>query len=238
MSRPDEAKRYWNRNIANWGKLYLDASHSHEVFDSPTWLSHLYRLFIIPIESRLMAKRYRLTMDFIERHVAPGNTAIDLGCGTGIFTVAMLKRGARVLAVDIAQSSLDATREAVAALAPEHRDKVEYHLLDASRDRLPQSDVALAMGITPYITDLSAFYTNVLPGTKLLCCLIIDPRHWANRVRQLLPILNVRRIHWFEKDLVDTLLQAHQWGLISRSDFASGYIDIAARRQDDRRRLP
>lgn len=226
----DKTRRYWNRNISNWGKFYLETSHSDEEFDAPGWLTSLYRRFIIPIEAKLMAERYQLTMDFIESRVKPGMTAVDIGCGTGIFTVAMLKRGASVLAVDIAQSSLDATKEAVEAVDPQHRDRVKYFLLDASKERLPESDVALAMGVTPYMTDLSDFYANCLPTTKLLCVLIINPAHWANRIRGMLPMLNLRRLNWFDKSSVDSLLRKHGWTLLSRRDFASGYIDIAGRK--------
>ena len=65
----------------------------------------------MPIESRLMEKRFKLTMDFVENFSKPGITIADVGCGTGIFTVEMLKRGARVKALDLSTVSLKATQK-------------------------------------------------------------------------------------------------------------------------------
>ena len=228
MTRPD-TQRYWNENVDKWGELYLEISHSHETLRAPKWLSWIYKRTIMPREAKLMTERYRLTMDFIDRYVTPGVTAVDLGCGTGIFTVEMLRRGAKVKALDFAQSSLTSTRALVEKKIPERKDDVEYILADASEERLPQSDVVLAMGVTPYLTEIAPFYDNILPTTKVFYCLILDPAHWANRMRTILPVLNVRDMHWFAKTEVDAILARHGWRLIERRPFASGYLDLAER---------
>jgi SAM-dependent methyltransferase len=174
-----------------------------------------------------MAKRYALTMKFIDQYVRAGVVVADIGCGTGIFTVEMLRRGAQVRAIDISESALSLTRSMVQSLVPEHARNVEFFQLDASRQGLPNSDVALAMGITPYMENLEPFYDNILPNTKVFYCLVLDPRHWANVVRTLLPVLNVRSIRCFERRTVSALLAKHNWKLIERRGFASGYLDLA-----------
>lgn len=223
----NKAKEFWERNIGNWGKFYLDISHSDEEFDAPRWLTRLYRRFITPIEAKLMTQRFNHTISFINRYVRSGTVAVDIGCGTGIFTVEMLRRGASVKAVDIAQSSLALTKSLVEDLVPEHANKVEYLQMDASLQRLPPSDVAIAMGVTPYVVNLADFYNNILPTTNVFYYLVLDPSHWANVVRRFLPILNVRHVHWFDRKLVDSLLAKHGWRLVSRENFASGYLDTA-----------
>lgn len=229
MSRSNRAKEYWNKNIANWGRLYLEISHSGESFDTPKWLEYLYHRVITPIEAKLMTRRFQLTMNFIEQYVVEGMVAVDVGCGTGIFTVEMLKRGASVKAVDYAQSALHLTKSLVEDVIPEHADKAEYLLMDVSQQRLPESDLVMAMGVTPYLDNLSDFYENILPTTKIFYCLILDPNHWANIMRRHLSILNVRRMNCFERCLVDSLLTKYHWELVSRQTFASGYIDIAVK---------
>ena len=223
----NKTKDYWDKNIEHWGKFYLDMSHSDEEFNVPRWLSRLYHSFISPIEARLMTERFHLTIDFIDCYVREGHVAVDIGCGTGVFTVEMLRGGAMVKALDISVRTLTLTRALVERLVPEHAHKVEYLLTDVSKERIPDSDVALAMGVTPYVENLDSFYGNILPATKLFFCLVLDPRHWANRLRRFLPILNVRRLRWFEKDLVDSLLARYNWRLLERRDFASGYLDVA-----------
>lgn len=222
-----ESREYWNQNIAKWGKLYLEISHSEERLNAPRWLEFLYHRIVTPIEARLMAKRFEITMQFIEQHIKGETVAIDLGCGTGIFTVEMLKRGASVIAVDYAQSSLDLTRKAVEELVPHLSGRASYLLADVTYEQLPQSDIVLVMGVTPYVKDISMFLGHILPNTHLLYCLYIDPKHWANRVRKYIPVLNVRNLHYFDRCFIDQLYRKHNWNLISRQSFASGYLDLA-----------
>src|SRR5450759_3918388 len=124
MTKPNKTQEYWNENIDKWGDLYLEISHSHESLQAPGWLDFLYKKIIMPKESRLMADRYRLTMSFIDEYISEGIVAVYLGCGTGIFTVEMLRRGARVKAVDFAQSSLRLTQALVERHIPEKRNNV------------------------------------------------------------------------------------------------------------------
>ena len=227
MSVKTRFEDYWNRNIGEWGRLYLDLSHSNEELDGPRWLRAVYRRTVMPLEARLMTERYRLTMEFISHNVRKNMTVVDVGCGTGIFTVELLRRGATVKAVDYAPRAIELTKALVVRMLPDLPNSTEYLLMDVTRERLPESDLVIAMGVTPYVEDLAAFYANILPTTKMLYCLILDPRHWANRVRRLLPALNVRHLHWFDRSLVDSLLERHGWRIVERRNFASGYLDTA-----------
>ena len=219
-------RTYWERNIDAWSDYYLDMSHGHETLSGPAWFSALYRATIGRHERRLMRERYKRTVDFLDAHAKPGITISDLGCGTGIFVVEALKRGAAVNAVDFAASALDITCQNVAKNCPE--GKVTYHRADVQTDALPTSDITLAMGVTPYLADLPGFMGQVLPKTKLLFCLYVDPKHLFNRVRVVLPFLNVRGLQFYARQDVDWLYAKHGWKLKDRRDFASGYIDLAA----------
>ena len=155
-----QPKDYWDKNIERWGQFYLEESHLGEEFYSSKFVSFIYRIFIVPIESRLMEKRFKLTMDFVENFSKPGITIADVGCGTGIFTVEMLKRGARVKALDLSTVSLEATQKNVEREVPEFANAVEYIHSDLSVVSMPKVDVALAMGVTPYVTDITNFMTT------------------------------------------------------------------------------
>jgi cyclopropane fatty-acyl-phospholipid synthase-like methyltransferase len=229
MTSGTGARDYWDRNIGEWGKLYRQRSHPDETLEAPAWLRAIYRRTIVPIEARLMARRFAITMEFIARHVQEGMHVVDVGCGTGIFTVELLRRGAAVTAVDCAPRALELTRALVEQTLPARAKAARYRLMDVTQQRLPESDLVLALGVTPYVEDLDAFYANILPTTQLFYCLVLDPQHWANRVRRLVPTLNVRHVHWFERARVDALLRAARWRLIERQSFASGYLDTAAR---------
>jgi SAM-dependent methyltransferase len=218
-------RAYWERNIQQWGNYYLDISHGHEQLHAPGWATALYRASIGHIERRLMAERYVHTLAFLDANVRPGIVLSDLGCGTGIFTVQALLRGGTVNAVDFAESAIKMTKETVARHVP--TGTVRYLVADVVHQPLPRSDVTLAMGIAPYITDLYAFLGNVLGSTNLLCCLYVDPARWENRLRTICPLLNVRRLQFHSRVDVGRIYAKHGWILVERTDFATGYIDVA-----------
>jgi SAM-dependent methyltransferase len=220
---------YWNRNIDKWANFYAEGECSEEEFTRSSFGGTLYNLMIVPLEKRLMLKRYDITIQFVKRYVKPGMTVVDVGCGNGIFTLAMLKQGARVIAVDFAARALSLTRSLVSAQSPEKLDSLDCIELDVTKEQLPRSDIVLAMGITPYVTDIKAFYARVLPSTDLIFCLFLDARHWANRLRSLLHILNVRRANFFYSEDVDQILKEHEFILQSRNRFATGFIDLSVR---------
>jgi SAM-dependent methyltransferase len=218
-------RAYWDRNIDRWGELYLDISHGHETFAGPAWYSRLYNASIGRIERREMAERYVRTIAFIDAYVKPGMVFSDLGCGTGIFVVRALQRGAVVNAIDFSPAALEITKQNVLKYCPDGR--VTYRQADVQANELPISDVTLAMGLTPYLTDLAGFMERALPKTKLLFCLYVDSQHWANRIRTALPFLNVRRLQCYAKNDIDILYTRHGWTLKDRQLFATGYIDLA-----------
>ncbi|NJO78786.1 MAG: 50S ribosomal protein L11 methyltransferase [Cyanobacteria bacterium RM1_2_2] len=54
-----------------------------------------------------------LSLRLLERHVTPTMSTLDLGCGSGILSVAMAKLGAQVLALDNDPTAVQATHQAV-----------------------------------------------------------------------------------------------------------------------------
>jgi SAM-dependent methyltransferase len=226
LSPDRDYRAYWERNIDAWGEFYLDISHGQETLAGPRWFSALYRATVGRLERRLMAERYARTIAFLDAYVKPGMVVSDLGCGTGIFVVEALRRGASVNAIDFTASAVDITRKNVAKYCP--NGNVKYHQLDVQRDAIPLSDVTLAMGLTPYLTDLPGFLQHALPRTKLMFCLYVDSNHGANRIRRLVPILNVRNLQCFAREEIDRLYAEHGWTLKERRAFATGFIDLAA----------
>jgi SAM-dependent methyltransferase len=230
----EKYQRYWDTNIEKWGELYLDISHGDETLNAPPWVARLYNRTIARLEAKLMRERYARTIEFLDASVGRGSVFADIGCGTGIFVVEALKRGATVMAIDFSAKALEVSRENVLKHMPE--GSVSYHQLDIVKQPIPSCDVALAMGVTPYLRDLSAFMDNVLPYTKLLCCQFTDPHDWANRLRTLVPALNVRDLIFHAPETVDRLYSRHAWAVRKRGRFASGFIDVASPIALDRRK--
>jgi ribosomal protein L11 methyltransferase len=54
----------------------------------------------------------QLILELLERHLPPGAEVIDVGCGSGILSIAARKLGAaRVLGVDVDEASIESSRE-------------------------------------------------------------------------------------------------------------------------------
>lgn len=219
-------RAYWNENLEFWANYYHEVANGHERFDRPTWFNALYRATAGRIERSEMHRRFLLTRDFIHRNVTPGDIFNDLGCGAGPFTLEAAMLGARVNAVDFAEIAIRNTRMLVNNVAPEATNRVNYLLGDVSEVDLPKADVTLAIGLTCYIPDVCRFLTNVLPKTKLLYCLYIDPDHWANRLRRAIPYLDVRDLQMHSRATVDSCYRKLGRTLMDRQPFATGYLDL------------
>ncbi|GIX22708.1 MAG: ubiquinone biosynthesis O-methyltransferase [Gammaproteobacteria bacterium] len=69
-------------------------------------------------------------LDYIERQVGglDGKRVLDIGCGGGLLAEAMAERGARVTAIDLAETALAAAREHATARGLD----IDYRLQDAA----------------------------------------------------------------------------------------------------------
>ena len=48
---------------------------------------------------------YAVTMDYIHRFAAPGDSVLEVGAGTGRYSIALAKEGVDVTAVDLVESN-------------------------------------------------------------------------------------------------------------------------------------
>ena len=67
-------------------------------------------------DSRLLRSRhgqleYAVTMDYIHRYAAPGAKVLEVGAGTGRYSVALAKEGINVTAVELVESNLKVLME-------------------------------------------------------------------------------------------------------------------------------
>lgn len=114
-------------------------------------------------------------------YVHPGDTAIDLGCGGGFFTISlaeMVGENGRVIAVDLQEEMLQATREFAARKGVLNR--ISLHQCRADDISLTdlKADFALAFYVVHEVPDRQRFLKQVVdllkPGAHLM---LIEPRH-------------------------------------------------------------
>lgn len=104
--------------------------------------------------------------------LAPPSPILEIGCGAGLTSVALAKRGHVVHAVDSVERMVDLTREAAAEAGVSQR--VIAHVGDIAR--LPFSDssfrLVLAIGVTPWLHSLQPSLREIArilqPGGHLI----------------------------------------------------------------------
>jgi ubiquinone/menaquinone biosynthesis C-methylase UbiE len=112
-------------------------------------------------------ERFGLRRAFLSDHVASGDHVLDLGCGAGEFSEALLADGAVPIAVDVAAEALRRARERVPGLdARRWRSGEPLPVEDAS------VDVVWAGEVIEHVVDVAPWLSEVRrvlrPGGTLL----------------------------------------------------------------------
>lgn len=149
----------------------------------------------------------QLCLTLLEKYLEDGDAVLDLGCGSGILSIAAMNLGAeRALGVDIDPKAVDVAYEN-AALNGVGRDRYVVRAGDVLSDRglvkeLAQAGpfrVVLANIVSDVIIPLSAFARRFsVPGGLFLCSGVIDTR--ANEVEAALKKNGMTIIERLERD--------------------------------------
>ena len=149
------------------------------------------RLIVIPEWESGSHATTRLCLTALEKHITGGQTVLDLGCGSGILSIAALLLGAdRAVACDIDEKCMDVAYEN-AALNGVGRDRYTVRWGDVVTDQALRQelggpyDVVVANIVADVIKALaSTVRPLVKEGGIFLCSGIIDDR--AEEVAQCL----------------------------------------------------
>ena len=117
----------------------------------------------------------------LERHLQPGSTVIDLGCGSGILAIAAARLGAgRVLALDIDPLAVEATIENCRRNAAAETVRTELGSLDDLRGprfaRYRPADILLANILAPVLIEMlsAGLADQIQPGGLAILSGILD----------------------------------------------------------------
>jgi len=91
----------------NGGTIPVTESEKSQLFDD--WPDRYEKWFTTPIGSLVKRVEWELIYDLLRP--GPGEFILDAGCGTGIFTLDMVSRGARVVGLDLSLSMILRARQ-------------------------------------------------------------------------------------------------------------------------------
>jgi len=146
----DCVSRFFDYHSAEWGKHYSNTGFGRRVFNS------LFR--------RGLKQRWEITMKYVLP--AAGKTYLDIGCGTGDYSLALAGAGAdKVVGIDFASSMIDVSRgQAAAHNLAEQCEFVSGDFM--TTDFAEQFDVAFAIGVFDYLAEYELFWQKMISHSQ------------------------------------------------------------------------
>ena len=213
-------KEYWEKNIEGFAGFY--DVQSEERFNSGLWgFDCFYRKAILPLEKKWMRSRHQYVTNYIENTIKAGMKTADIGCGSGIYVKAMISKGAFVDAFDYASSAISLTTRNLSA--PE-LNAARIQLLDITKNQIRPVDVALAIGVLPYINDLDGFLDNILPYTTRFLFNYLNKNNLCNVVRRHITFLDVRKYSYHTPAEVTQKVTEKGFRIVNVARLATGFI--------------
>ena len=172
--------------MAAWKKHYHPIPIGQRLLVLPAWIEQtdLTRIAVKIDPSMAFGTgthpTTQLCMEMIEKHLIPGQNVIDVGCGSGILSIAALKLGAaRALGVDIDSAAVKSTRENAAAnevLAGLETGLGSVDEVLQGQFSLRQAPLVLANILAPIIIRLfgTGLADLVQPGGKIILSGILE----------------------------------------------------------------
>jgi 2-polyprenyl-3-methyl-5-hydroxy-6-metoxy-1,4-benzoquinol methylase len=181
---------YFGEHAVDWGKHYQGTSVPRRMFNG--------------IFRRALKQRWDLTM----KHALPaaGKTYVDIGCGTGEYSIALGEAGAAlVTGIDFAGPMIDLSRRLAEARGLS--DRCEFIAGDFMKLDLGRTyDMAIAVGVFDYVADYEAFWQKMI---ALSTGVIVASFPGHSPVREPVRKLRYRRkgfpVYFYSRDQLESL---------------------------------
>lgn len=115
-------------------------------------------------DSRLQNNRhgqleYAVTMHYIHRFAAPGSKVLEVGAGTGRYSIALAKEGMDVTAVELVEKNLDVLKQNSRGV--DHISSFQGDATDLSRFEDEAFDVTLVLGPLYHLYDAEDIHKTI-----------------------------------------------------------------------------
>ena len=158
------------------------------------------------------------------RRRSTGKRALDIGCGSGRYSIELARRGAEVVGLDFAPAMVELARE----LAEEAgvAERCHFEQCDFLSWSAPHHfDICLGMGFFDYIKDPGAFLERIyrLGASQTVFSF---PIRWTLRTptRWLRLNMNNCPVYFYGKSQVDGLLRQAGWTSVEIHSLSRDYL--------------
>ena len=132
--------------VREWDKYYQDRPEFHE--------------------------RLAIWGDLLDAHCPPGGFALDMGCGTGVFSFYLAKKAGRVIGIDGAPDMISFCEARRAEQGVTNLQFIEARLPAVDETPLRSADLLISSSVVEYVDDLQAtlalFARLLKPGGTLI----------------------------------------------------------------------
>jgi SAM-dependent methyltransferase len=111
---------------------------------------HYFDADLYDFEYRRRRDDVRFYADLAEKNLEPGETVLELCCGSGRVTREILRRGFRVVAMDLSQEMLTRARERIHNLTREQRERALFFRGDVRRFALARQYPLIVMAFNSF----------------------------------------------------------------------------------------
>ena len=129
MTPDDTTSRDYQDKLHQEGEVWGRAAEAMAAQGAPDWQVQRQALHNLVVHAR--------HVDAMLAQVRPGMQALDLGCGAGELTVALARRGAHALGIDISARALDVARAYYASMRHQLIGTASYEQADLNTLSLP-----------------------------------------------------------------------------------------------------
>lgn len=172
-------------------------------------------------------RRYELTFELCGEDLT-GKRALDIGCGSGRYSIELARRGAEVVGLDFAPAMVELARELAdgAGVA----DRCHFEQCDFLSWSEPHHfDICLGIGFFDYIEDPGAFLERIycLGASQTIFSF---PIRWTLRTptRWLRLNMNNCPVYFYGKSQVDELMREAGWGRFEVHSLSRDYLVYAS----------
>ena len=211
---------YWEKNIEGFSGFYDTQSEEHIIGNK--FFTWLYKMVLFPVEKKYMFERHKHVSNYIKDNVKAGMIVADIGCGSGVYVLKMIDQNAsKVYALDYAKSAIELSKR---NLKDSDQNKIHYKVFDVTKESIAKTDVAISIGVLPYIDDIETYLNNILPYTDAFFFNYLDSNNLLNKLRIKLGFLDVRKYSYHNFEEIFKLPIVQDFTLVKKVRLASGWM--------------